>query len=60
VALEAHGNRCSISRDFGAGLFAVTAQTLEIDDRDPAIFEPQQTLAFQLPQALVGILARDA
>jgi hypothetical protein len=41
-------------------LIAVRAQALKVDDRHPAIFEPQQSLSFELLQALVGILPGDA
>ena len=33
---------------------------VEIDDRHPAIFEPEQARLLQPLQALVGILPRDA
>ena len=36
------------------------AQPVELDDRDPAIFEPQQPLALEPLQALVGVLPGDS
>jgi hypothetical protein len=43
-----------------AGSFAIAAQAVEVEDGDPAIFEPQQALLLQPLQALVGVLPGDA
>src|SRR4051794_23991932 len=41
-------------------LLAITAQSIEVDDGDAAIFESQQAFLLQRLQTLIGLLPGDA